>query len=72
MRNKAMDDKMYDITVIGRGPAGLFTTFYGGMRQAKVKLIARGFGDGPIAVNIVMQYRNPKVRLQPKHSTSMF
>lgn len=55
MRNKAMDDKMYDITVIGRGPAGLFTTFYGGMRQAKVKLIARGFGDGPIAVNNVMQ-----------------
>ncbi|HHY22231.1 MAG TPA: NAD(P)/FAD-dependent oxidoreductase [Bacilli bacterium] len=30
---------VFDITVIGGGPAGLFTTFYSGMRQAKVKLI---------------------------------
>ncbi|QQK74713.1 NAD(P)/FAD-dependent oxidoreductase [Salicibibacter cibarius] len=30
---------LYDITVIGGGPAGLFTAFYGGMRQAKVKII---------------------------------
>src|SRR5690625_4673689 len=34
-----MDDKVYDITIIGAGPAGLFTAFYGGMRQASVKLI---------------------------------
>src|SRR5690625_3495862 len=34
-----MNDKIYDITVIGAGPAGLFTAFYGGMRQASVKLI---------------------------------
>src|SRR5699024_7987394 len=27
------------LTIIGAGPAGLFTAFYGGMRQAKVKLI---------------------------------
>lgn len=30
---------MYDITVIGGGPTGLFAAFYGGMRQAKVKII---------------------------------
>ncbi|SDI81643.1 NAD(P)/FAD-dependent oxidoreductase, partial [Natribacillus halophilus] len=30
---------LYDITIIGGGPAGLFTAFYGGMRQAKVKII---------------------------------
>ncbi|KZB90451.1 ferredoxin--NADP(+) reductase [Bacillus sp. VT 712] len=30
---------IYDITVIGGGPVGLFTAFYGGMRQAKVKII---------------------------------
>lgn len=30
---------MYDITIIGAGPAGLFTAFYGGMRQASVKII---------------------------------
>lgn len=33
------DDQVYDITVIGGGPAGLFTAFYGGMRQASVKII---------------------------------
>ncbi|MGP4076629.1 NAD(P)/FAD-dependent oxidoreductase [Halobacillus sp. K22] len=34
-----MSDKIYDITVIGAGPVGLFTAFYGGMRQASVKII---------------------------------
>lgn len=34
-----MKDEIFDITVIGAGPAGLFTSFYGGMRQASVKLI---------------------------------
>jgi len=34
-----LSEKVYDITVIGAGPAGLFTAFYGGMRQASVKLI---------------------------------
>lgn len=29
----------YDITIIGAGPVGLFTTFYAGMREAKVHLI---------------------------------
>jgi ferredoxin/flavodoxin---NADP+ reductase len=33
------DQKVYDITIIGGGPAGLFTAFYGGMRQAAVKII---------------------------------
>jgi thioredoxin reductase (NADPH) len=33
------DQKIYDITIIGGGPVGLFTAFYGGMRQASVKLI---------------------------------
>lgn len=34
-----MDSKIYDITIIGGGPAGLFTAFYGGMRQCSVKII---------------------------------
>lgn len=34
-----MTDKIYDITIIGAGPTGLFTAFYGGMRGASVKLI---------------------------------
>lgn len=33
------DEKVYEITVIGAGPAGLFATFYAGMRGASVKLI---------------------------------
>src|SRR5690625_3499051 len=31
--------EMVDIAVIGGGPAGMFAAFYGGMRQASVKLI---------------------------------
>ncbi|RNA67396.1 NAD(P)/FAD-dependent oxidoreductase [Alteribacter keqinensis] len=31
--------EIYDITIIGGGPVGIFTAFYGGMRQAKVKII---------------------------------
>ena len=34
-----VDENMYDITVIGGGPAGLFTAFYAGMRDASVKII---------------------------------
>ncbi|MBU9722120.1 MULTISPECIES: NAD(P)/FAD-dependent oxidoreductase [Bacillaceae] len=30
---------VYDITIIGGGPVGIFTSFYAGMRQAKVKII---------------------------------
>ena len=33
------DTKVYDITIIGGGPCGLFAAFYGGMRQASVKII---------------------------------
>lgn len=33
------DEQVYDLTIIGGGPAGLFTAFYGGMRQASVKII---------------------------------
>lgn len=34
-----INEKVYDITIIGGGPVGLFTAFYGGMRQASVKII---------------------------------
>src|SRR5699024_9118835 len=34
-----MNEKIYDITIIGGGPVGLFAAFYGGMRQASVKII---------------------------------
>ena len=34
-----VNEKVYDITVIGGGPVGMFTAFYCGMRQASVKII---------------------------------
>ncbi|WP_100013221.1 NAD(P)/FAD-dependent oxidoreductase [Lentibacillus sediminis] len=34
-----MAEQVYDVTIIGAGPTGLFTAFYGGMRQASVKII---------------------------------
>ena len=34
-----MAQEVYDLTIIGAGPAGLFATFYAGLRQMKTKLI---------------------------------
>ncbi|MFC7393122.1 NAD(P)/FAD-dependent oxidoreductase [Scopulibacillus cellulosilyticus] len=34
-----MTTEVYDITIIGGGPTGLFAAFYGGLRQMKVKII---------------------------------
>lgn len=34
-----MTKEIFDITIIGGGPAGLFAGFYAGMRQAKTKII---------------------------------
>lgn len=33
------DQELYDVTIIGGGPTGLFTAFYAGLRQMKVKII---------------------------------
>ena len=43
-----------------------------GTYSGKVKLIATGFGEAPIAVNNAMAYINPDTRVQPMHSTSLF
>ena len=34
-----MSSEVYDITIIGAGPSGLFATFYAGLRQMKTKII---------------------------------
>jgi len=38
MTSKAETD-VYDITIVGGGPAGLFSAFYSGMRELKTKII---------------------------------
>ncbi|WP_028560864.1 NAD(P)/FAD-dependent oxidoreductase [Paenibacillus pinihumi] len=37
--SEASTDHIVDIAIIGAGPAGMFAAFYGGMRQASVKII---------------------------------
>ncbi|HUH82250.1 MAG TPA: NAD(P)/FAD-dependent oxidoreductase [Nitrososphaerales archaeon] len=34
-----MSDDIYDLTIIGAGPSGLFAAFYAGLRQMKTKII---------------------------------
>lgn len=34
-----LQEELYDVTVIGGGPAGLYSTFYSGLREMKTKLI---------------------------------
>lgn len=66
-KNSIVVNSKMETNVPGIYAAGDINTYPG-----KVKLIATGFGDGPTAVNNAMQYMNPKARIQPKHSTSMF
>lgn len=39
MSSLVRDEKLYDVTIVGGGPSGLFAAFYGGMRQLSVKII---------------------------------
>lgn len=66
-RNSIVVNSKMETNIPGIYAAGDINTYPG-----KVKLIATGFGDGPIAVNNAMQYLDPKARLQPRHSTHMF
>lgn len=66
-KNSIVVNTKMETNIPGIYAAGDITTYTG-----KVKLIATGFGEGPTAVNNAVQYINPKTRVQPKHSTSMF
>jgi len=33
------DEDIYDVTIIGAGPTGLFGAFYAGMRELRTKII---------------------------------
>lgn len=66
-RNSIIVNQKMETNIPGIYAAGDINTYDG-----KVKLIATGFGDAPTAVNNAMRYMDPKARVQPKHSTSMF
>lgn len=66
-RNSIVVNSKMETTIPGIYAVGDINTFDG-----KVKLIATGFGEGPTAVNNAMQFIDPKARIQPRHSTSMF
>lgn len=66
-RNSIVVNSKMETNIPGIYAVGDINTFDG-----KVKLIATGFGEAPTAVNNAMQYLDPKARIQPRHSTSMF
>lgn len=66
-RNSIQVNTKMETNIEGIYAAGDVTTFDG-----KVKLIATGLGEAPIAVNHAKAYVDPKARLQPLHSTSVF
>lgn len=66
-RNSILVNTKMETNMEGIYAAGDVTTFDG-----KVKLIAVGLGEAPIAVNHAKAYIDPKARLQPLHSTSVF
>ncbi|WP_163654709.1 NAD(P)/FAD-dependent oxidoreductase [Listeria sp. PSOL-1] len=66
-RNSIVVNSKMETSIAGIYSAGDVCTYDG-----KVKLIATGFGEAPTAVNNAINYMDPKARLQPTHSTSLF
>ena len=66
-KNAIVVNSKMETNIPGIYAAGDICTYDG-----KVKLIASGFGEAPTAVNNAKQYLDPKARVQPLHSTSMF
>lgn len=66
-RNSVVVNEKMETSVEGIYAAGDVCTHDG-----KVKLIAVGFGEVPIAISHIKAFIDPKARVQPKHSTSIF
>lgn len=66
-RNSIIVNQRMETNIEGIYAAGDVTGYDG-----KVKLIAVGLGEAPIAVNHAKAFVDPKARLQPLHSTSVF
>ena len=66
-KNSIQVNAHMETNIPGIFAAGDITTFEG-----KVKLIATGFGEAPVAISYAKSSYDPKSRVQPKHSTSVF
>ena len=66
-KNSIIVNSKMETNIPGIYAAGDICTYDG-----KVKLIASGFGEAPTAINNAKTYMDPKARVQPLHSTSMF
>ncbi len=66
-RNSILVNTRMETNIEGIYAAGDVTNYDG-----KVKLIAVGLGEAPIAVNHAKSFIDPKARVQPLHSTSIF
>lgn len=66
-KNSIVVNSKMETNIEGIFAAGDITTYEG-----KIKLIATGFGEAPTAISAVKAYLDPKARLQPQHSTSLF
>ena len=66
-RNSIIVNPRMETNIEGVYAAGDVSTYDG-----KVKLIAVGLGEAPIAINHAKSYIDPKARVQPLHSTSIF
>ncbi|SFM23384.1 NAD(P)/FAD-dependent oxidoreductase [Salibacterium qingdaonense] len=66
-KNSIVVNSRMETNIEGLYAAGDICTYDG-----KVKLIATGFGEAPIAVNNAKHLIDPKAKVQPQHSTSLF
>ncbi|AQQ54955.1 ferredoxin--NADP(+) reductase [Planococcus lenghuensis] len=66
-KNSILVNTQMETNIEGIYAAGDICTYEG-----KVKLIAVGLGEAPIAVNNAKTYLDPKSRVQPLHSTNVF
>lgn len=66
-KNAVLVNSKMETSIPGIYAAGDIATYDG-----KVKLIAVGFGEAPTAINNAKAYLDPKSKIQPLHSTSVF
>ena len=66
-KNSVLVNSKMETNIPGIYAAGDICTYDG-----KVKLIACGFGEAPTAVNNAKSFIDPKAKVQPMHSSSMF